>query len=312
MIRSLMKKPTFILGSLYIGFMLLTSFIHQFVFHSYTEQTKYLKDSEGLLIAAPPFAPFENTLLGTDPEGNHLIYLVMMGAKYTILGAIAIAAISLVCAFLIGVVLGFNQDKKWQLIEQLFGVFYFIPASIIAYNLLKPILWEPEGGFTTSLMYRITFEVILISILLMPPAIIFISNETNAILKKDFIVSSKVLGASKLHLFTKHVWPELRFYLVQLSNQLMIQAILITTHLGVFQLFFGGTHVTYSLFTDPPVPIVYDWASIIGNYFRYLQTNAPWLVYVPLILLILFILSVLGITRGIKQVMKFNYDKNNL
>lgn len=138
--------------------------------------------------------------------------------------------------------------------------------------------------------------------LLIPPAAILIASETSVILKRDFVISSRVLGGDPFHLFRYHLFPHLKQSFINLFTRQTIQAILVMTHLGVFELFFGGTLIDYSLMGGRPVPVTYDWASLIGMYYYNLQTHAPWLVGIPLIFLVLFVLSLLGIARGAKNI----------
>ncbi|UOR10824.1 hypothetical protein [Halobacillus amylolyticus] len=42
-------------------------------------------------------------------------------------------------------------------------------------------------------------------------------------------------------------------------------------------------------------------------YYDTLQTNVQWLVGVPLLFLVLFILSLMGIARGVKNMMNLNH-----
>ncbi|WP_028784735.1 ABC transporter permease subunit [Thalassobacillus devorans] len=301
MMKIIVRQPMLVAGLGFVVVMLAASFIHMGFFDSYVAKTPYLYDNDNNMIGAP-FAPFDYSILGTDFNGNHLIYYILKGAKYTILGAFSIGLVSFFIAFLIGVPLGFKFKGTAKIVENTISVLYFIPASLIAYNLLKPLLWQPFEGFPTSLAFRLTLEVLVISMLLIPPAAILIASETSVILKRDFVISSRVLGGKPYHLFRYHLFPHLKQSFINLFTRQTIQAILVMTHLGVFELFFGGTLVDYSLMGGRPVPVTYDWASLIGMYYYNLQTHAPWLVGIPLIFLVLFILSLLGIARGVKNI----------
>ncbi|MBM7553560.1 ABC transporter permease subunit [Thalassobacillus pellis] len=309
--KAIFKQPLFWPGIIFIVVMLTASFIHMIFFDSVIPQTPFLYDSDGNLVGAP-FAPFEHSILGTDSNGSHLLYFILEGAKFTILGVLAITFVSFFVAFLIGVPLGFRYKRKATIMENTFSVLYFIPASLISYIFLKPLLWMPMGGFPTSLTYRLTVEVLVISALLIPPAAILIANETSVILKKEFVTSSRVLGGRFFHVFRNHVLPHLKINFATLMTRQAIQAILVTTHLGIFQLYFGGTQLGYGLGGGPPVPTTNDWASIVGMYYDTLQLNSRWLVGVPLLFLILFILSLMGIARSIKNVMKIDKRKSAL
>lgn len=300
--KPLFKQPTFLLGILFIGIMLTSSFIHALFFGSVIPKTPYVYSSENVLDAAAPFAPLDHTILGTDMAGNHLLFYIIQGAKYTILGTFVIAFMSFSLALIIGTPMGFYQQKPWfKGVEQTISVLYFIPASLIAYNFLEPLLIEPFSGFQTTLAYRIFVEVLVIGLLLVPPAAILIANEVSELLKKEFIQSSRVLGGRKWHLFSRHLLPHLRGRFIQLVSIQSIQALLILTHLGVFEMFFGGTDRSFGLGAEPPTPLTYDWASIVGMYYDTIMTNLSWLLIAPMTFLVLFVMSIIGISYGIQK-----------
>ncbi|QDP40980.1 ABC transporter permease subunit [Radiobacillus deserti] len=293
------KQPTLVLGLAFIIIVLVASFIHSIFFDTYVAKTEYFYNEQNKLVG-PPLAPFDHSIFGTDLNGNHLVYYILQGAKFTILGALSIALVSFVLAMLIGIPLGFRYKGKTRFVENSISFLYFIPASLIAYIFLRPLLIEPMGGFPTSLSYRISVEVLVIGILLAMPAAILLANETSVLLKKEFVISSRVLGGRPYHIFRHHLIPHMKGTMLTLLTTLTIQAILVMTHLGVFELYFGGTNIAYGG-SDPPLPITYDWASLIGMYYYTLQTTVHWLIGIPLIFLVLFILSLIGIEYGIKK-----------
>ncbi|UOR10825.1 ABC transporter permease subunit [Halobacillus amylolyticus] len=254
MIKKVSKQPLLLLGAGFILLMLAGSFVHMIFFDSYVLKTPFLYDENTKLIG-PPFAPFEHSILGTDMNGNHLFHYILQGAKFTIIGSLSIAFISFSLAFLIGIPLGFRYKGRFKIVENTISVLYFIPASLIAYNFLKPLLWEPISGFPTDLAFRLVVEAIVISILLAPPAIILIANETSVILKKEYVTSSKVLGGRPYHIYRHHLIPHIKGSLVTLFTRQTIQSLLVMIHLGVFELFFGGTKVGYGLGAGPPPPL---------------------------------------------------------
>ncbi|MFD2925287.1 ABC transporter permease subunit [Halobacillus naozhouensis] len=305
MIKKLGKQPLFLLGIGFLFLMLAGSFVHAVFFDSHVPKTPFLYNDNNKLVGAP-FAPFDHSILGTDMNGNHLIYYILQGAKFTILGAFSIGIISFTLAFLIGIPLGFRFKRRSKIVENTISVLYFVPASLIAYNFLRPLLWEPMSGFPTSLAFRLGVEMLVLSILLVPPAAILIANETSVILKREYVTTSKVLGGRPYHLYRRHLIPHIKGNLVTIFKRQTIQAILVMSHLGVFELFFGGTNVEYGLGAGPPTPITFEWASMVGMYYDTLQTNVQWLVGVPLAFLVLFIIALMGMSRGVKNVMKLD------
>ena len=72
----------------------------------------------------------------------------------------------------------------------------------------------------------------------------------NELIKKEFIISAKILGGSKFHIAKKHIFPLLKERFWILFGQQITQTLLVMTHLGLFNLYFGGTEITYGSFAD--------------------------------------------------------------
>ncbi len=265
--------------------------------------TFILYDDAGRIIGDAPFPPSADFPFGTDRKGDDMFYKVLEGAQYTLGAAIVISILSFMLSFLIGVAGGFAKSrvKKWT--QSIFTSFYFIPQSIIAYNILYPLIWEQPQGFETSFQERVVLQVITLAILTTPTTAILISNETGQILQKEFITSAKVLGGTKFFLFRKHVLPHLKLRLFIIFPKVTIQVLLILAHLGFFQLYFGGTKVCYGPFCDPPLPIVQEWSGMMSMSFVELS-NAWWIFMVPMFFFALTILSLTGIARGVEGLLE--------
>ncbi|MFI8684810.1 ABC transporter permease [Rossellomorea sp. NPDC077527] len=260
-------------------------------------------DDEGRIIGDAPFPPSADFPFGTDREGDDLFYKVLEGAQYTIGAAILISLLSFMLSFVIGVAGGFTTSrvKKWT--QSIFTSFYFIPQSIIAYNILYPLLWETPQGFETSFTERVVWQSITLALITAPTTAILLSNETREILNKEFVTSARVLGGSRFFLFRKHVLPHLKLRLFIIFPKITIQVLLIIAHLGFFDLFFGGTDVCYGPACDPPQPFVQEWASIMSMSFVEL-TNAWWIFIIPMSFFALTILALTGIARGLEGLLE--------
>ncbi|PAE08245.1 hypothetical protein CHI12_07080 [Terribacillus saccharophilus] len=298
----LWRIPSFLIGSTVLFLLIAGSIVYDLFYHSYIPQTSFAYNDAGDL-QGPPFAPFEFSFLGTDHVGNHLASTLLMGAKYTIGGVIAIALVAMLLAFLLGTVLGFDKGRHLRtLMKNSLFSFYFIPGSLLAYLILKPFLWEPFEGFQHSLAERIVIQIMLIGILLVPPASLLIADSIREILQTEYILASVTLGASRWHLFRLHVLPGIRTTLLQLLFRCLVQAFLIIGHLSIFKLFFGGTKVSYDPFSpSPPAPITNEWFSFMGNYYDSFLTGATWLLWVPLLAIIVTIVSFQLLINGIQK-----------
>ncbi|MHA7136692.1 ABC transporter permease [Rossellomorea arthrocnemi] len=265
--------------------------------------TFVLYDDDGRIIGDAPFPPSGDFPFGTDREGDDLFYKVLEGAQYTIGAAILISILSFMLSFVIGVAGGFTKSRGKQWTQSIFTSFYFIPQSIIAYNMLYPLLWETRQGFETSFTERVVWQSITLAVITAPTTAILLSNETRQILDKEFVTSARVLGGGRFFLFRKHVLPHLKMRLFIIFPKITIQVLLIIAHLGFFDLYFGGTDVCYGPACDPPQPFVQEWASIMSMSFVELN-NAWWIFIIPMAFFALTILALTGIARGLEGLLE--------
>ncbi|MGR3764348.1 hypothetical protein [Rossellomorea sp. NS-SX7] len=260
-------------------------------------------DENGKISGGAPFPPSLQIPFGTDREGFHIGYKLLEGAGVTLGSAILISLISFSLAFGIGVIGGFTKLRIKAVSHKFFTSFYFIPQSIIAYNILYPVLWEPVQGFTTTLPERIIIEILVLAIIVTPTTAILISNETEQILGEEFITSARVLGGSPLLIFHKHLIPHLKIRLFVIYPKVVIQILLVIAHLGFFTLYFGGTDVCYEPFCDPPKPIIQEWSGLMGT--SYQELGLSWWIFMgPMICFAITILLLNGITKCIEGLME--------
>ncbi|MCA1055341.1 ABC transporter permease subunit [Rossellomorea aquimaris] len=279
--RSVWRNPLFLTGFLYLSFLILASFLYTFIWDDEVRRLYFISEN-GVLVESAPISPKWSFPFGTDPLGLDMLAKILIGAKYTLIISFIIAflrvAISLPVAFILGTYL--QRFKKS--INGTIDSFHYIPLSILAYFLLHPVLWEPFNGFPTTMTERLIIEIIVLTLLIVPILSSLLGNEVSMIYKEEFILSARVLGASKLRIIFKHIFPMLKDKLVVLFGQQIIQTLIVFIHLGLLQLFVGGTDVDYSVVKDPPQSMTNEWSGLIGDTFRYLQ-GAPWIPLTPIL-----------------------------
>ncbi|RIW37344.1 hypothetical protein D3H55_04720 [Bacillus salacetis] len=285
----------------FVIMMVAGSLLFNYVLDVEIPQTTLKYSEEGKIIDGAPFKPSREFLLGTDRDGYDMLYKVVQGAQYTLGAAIVISLLGFLISFVIGIAGGFIRSTSKYITQTLFTSFYFIPQSIIAYNVLHPLLWEPMEGFATTFTERVIWQIIILAVITVPTTAILIANETREILQKEFILSAMVLGGSKYFLFKKHLLPHLKLRLFIIFPKILIQALLIIAHLGFFSLFFGGTDVCYGAFCDPPKPFVFEWAGLMAMSYKSIY-NAWWIFMAPMLFFSLTILSLSGIAKGLEGI----------
>jgi peptide/nickel transport system permease protein len=298
MMKRLFKEPLFLIGFSIIMVLLISSFVYTAVYDDNVPKTYYLYDEKGTLQDSAPLPPSKDIWFGTDPLGLHLFNKMIIGAKYTIIAAVVIAMLRVLVAIPLGLYFGTYLMRFRKYVYGFIDSFHYIPLSLIAYYILYPVLWMGPNGFQYSFVERLSIEVIVLTILTVPILAVLIGNESTALMNKEFIISSRTLGASKFFMIRKHILPSLKEKFVIMFGQQVVQVLLILSHLGLLHLFFGGTVVSYDpLFADPPSTFSMEWSGLIGDSQRYLQT-ALWIPLTPILFFAITIYAVTLMTEG--------------
>lgn len=301
--RTVWKQPYFITGFLLVAVMLIGSFVYEGVFGNVPRQTFYIEEN-GKPVEGNPISPRLESpvhIFGTDQHGFDLFAKIILGAKYTIIGALSVAALRMLIAVPIGLLIGTYWRKYRHAINSMLDPIHYFPITIFAVFILSPILWMPREGFTTTLIERIVIEVVILALLTSPIVISLVANETALYYSQEYILASKTLGASDGRIIVKHIVPLMREKLIVLFGQQVVETLILFTHLGLMKLFLGGTKVSYDPdMPDLPISISYEWAGLFGDTFRFLA-GAPWLPLTPAFFFALLIFAVSCMLEGLSR-----------
>lgn len=295
--KLLWKQPYFVFGFLIIAFFLIGSFVFEWINGPDPKQTYFIME-KGRVIEAAPLSPSWMHPLGTDQYGYDMFAKIMLGAKYTIISAMGVAAVRMLIAVPLGFAIGTYWQKRRSMINSFIDPLHYVPMSIFSFLMLYPVLWEPMEGFSTTVWERIVIQVVLMAIITVPIVASLIGNEANLLYQQEYILASRTLGATKFRIITRHLFPMMREKLFVLYGQQVVETLVVFTHLGLLQLYIGGTDVSYDpMMGDPPKSIAYEWAGLFGSSFRYLQ-GVPWLPLGPAICFALVILAIAAMIEG--------------
>jgi peptide/nickel transport system permease protein len=297
--RLLLRNLYTLIGSSFIIGILLASCINGVFFDGEIKQTQAIY-VDAFPVDAAPFKPSLNFLLGTDTNGRHLLHVIVEGAKYTVGLGLLIALLRMVISFVLGVIYAFYLQRFQRILSALSNAFQFVPVVLLAYFLLRPVLNQAFEGFQYSFATRVWYEIILLTLLALPTVSLVIGNEITLILKREYIQSAKTLGANRFFILRKHVIIHLYQRLIMIFTQQVIQVLLIMAHLGLFELYFGGTKIDYSIMQAAPITTTYEWSGLIGDYFD-LFIVYPWIPLAPIGAFTLTILALNLIVKGIEK-----------
>ena len=122
--------------------------------------------------------------------------------------------------------------------------------------------------------------MVLLVLLVMPVIALYVAKEVRKLRTEEFVDAARILGGSRRHIVIKHIFPHLYMTFILVFLQQFTQTLTILLHLGLLEVFFGGT-VTFGGSIKEVESYTHEWSGLIGVYFRALTVN-PWIPLVPI------------------------------
>lgn len=235
---------------------------------------------------------------GTGRGGYDLFYLVISGIKYTILVALAILFLRMLIALPIGLLTGINGGLIQKVLRKIATTLSAIPLFLISFALLARITFNEAIPITTKLII-----FIIINACVGAPIIAYtISKIVERINQEPFVEGALILGASKLYLLRKHIFPHMKPYLISLLITEIVHILWLMGHLGIFNIFVGGTLVESSPGLIIYYSITNELAGLLAQNFSFIIVRqTPWLALFPAAVFVLIIFAFNLIAEGIRK-----------
>ncbi len=128
---------------------------------------------------------------------------------------------------------------------------------------------------------------------------LYTAQEVKRIKNEEFMLAATVLGGSKWQRLKRHVWPHMLPSFLLLVAQQFVSTLLLLLHLGLLELFFGGT-IIFGIEADS---VTKEWTGLIGQNFRHLTTHT-WIVVIPILFYSMTILSGNLISNSMQDAIK--------
>jgi peptide/nickel transport system permease protein len=199
--------------------------------------------------------PSGEHFLGTDTHGRDLFSRILYGTKITLSLAISTVFIASSIGILWGIIAAYTTGSLSNIINRMIDFGMSFPSIMTALFVLAIV---GSGGKIAV--------ILAIAISLAPRIARVIMGSTIPILKEDFILAEKALGATHVRILFIHVLPNLIAPITVLVSIFLPYVILLESSLS----FLG-------LGAPPDVP---TWGRIIADGKAFMQV-APWLTIFP-------------------------------
>ncbi len=212
--------------------------------------------------------------LGTDDLGRDLLTLLLYGSQSTFGAALLVVLVAALIGIGLGVAAGFNRGVRASVLHHLFDTTLSIPALLLAVALIAlfgPGLWP----------------VLLAVFLNQVPQFIRTTREVlRRELGKTYVIAARLDGQGSTRLFFMTLLPNLAEPLFMQFCTSLTTAILDIAALGFLRL---GAQQPQA-----------EWGTMLSGGLEHLN-QAPWLVVLPAVALLLTVLSVHIVAEGLRQ-----------
>ncbi|CUB02857.1 dipeptide ABC transporter permease DppC [Marinomonas fungiae] len=203
-------------------------------------------------------------VLGTDDVGRDILSRIIHGARLSLsVGLVAVTA-SLFMGILLGLVAGYCKGVVDTIIMRIVDIMLAMPSLLLAIAIVAVL--GPS----------IVNAALAISIVSLPHYVRLTRAATMAEMSRDYVTSSRVIGASPLRLMFICILPNCVAPLIVQATLGFSSAILDMAALG----FLG-------LGAQPPTP---EWGSMLADALQFVQ-RAWWVVTFPGLMILLTVLA---------------------
>lgn len=245
------------------------------VFAPYIIKYNPEKSSLGEILIKPGWFGSEH-FMGTDQLGRDILSRVLIGGRHSFFIAVVVVCCACFLGTALGIISGYMGKAADNFIMRMCDVFLSIPNMILAIAVMAIL-----GASTIN----------LIIVLVVTGWVQYCKVTRNNVLiikNMEFVKASKALGASKLHIMVRQIFPNVTTQLIilftfHIGEAIMCEAALSFLNLGI----------------QPPAP---SWGNMITDGREYLATN-PWLTLAPGIALMITVLAFNFLGDGLRDVL---------
>jgi len=191
---------------------------------------------------------------GTDDLGRCVLSRLIHGSRLSLLIGFLVVSFSLTCGGLLGLVAGFFGGTADLLIMRVMDILLALPSLLLALVIVAIL----GPGLTNAM--------IAVAVVFLPHFARLMRASVLSEAARDYVVASRVAGASRWRLMTDTILPNCVAPLIVQTTLSFSAAILDAAALG----FLG-------LGAQPPTP---EWGTMLASALSFLQA-APWVVTLP-------------------------------
>ena len=213
-------------------------------------------------------------IFGTDALGRDQLSRMIYGSRYSFYIGFIVIFFCLTIGIVLGLVAAFNKGFIENLIMRLMDIILAFPSLLMALALVAILGPSLENA------------MIAIAVVFIPHFVRLTRAQALSELGKDYVSSSKTMGASTFRLMFINVLPNCMAPLIVQATMSFSSAILDAAALG----FLG-------MGAQPPSP---EWGSMLADSRQYILSD-PWMMGIPGLAILFTVLSINLIGDGLRD-----------
>lgn len=214
---------------------------------------------------------------GTDDLGRDIFSRILYGFYYTVGSALLITLAIAVIGSVIGILAATKKSSSFFVLSHLFDTFLFTPILLIAIMI------------ATLMEASLTNAMLAIFLAMLPHFIHHIYQTTQRELKREYVVTLRLEGATRRDLIQQVILPNLTVIAVKELSHIFVIAVLDISALSFI-----------ALGAKTPTP---EWGAMIRDSME-LVYIAPWTVILPGVAIVLVILNIIMLGNGVVRVLE--------
>lgn len=218
---------------------------------------------------------------GTDDIGRDVFSRLIQGTRYTFGGAIVVVFFTALVGGILGIIAGMSQGMKARILGHFLDAFLVIPILLIAIiiaTLIQPSLFN---------------AMLAISLALLPQFIHEIYQAVQKELKKEYVLTMRLDGASNRTLLKEAILPNISVHYIREISKAFTIALLDISALSFI-----------SLGAQRPMP---EWGAMIRDSLELIYL-APWAVILPGLAIVVSILVTIVLGNGLCKAIEKYYE----
>jgi len=213
-------------------------------------------------------------VLGTDGVGRDILSRIIYGARISLFIGLAVMAVSIVLGVVLGLAAAFFKGLFDTIVMRVMDLIMSIPDLVLA--ILAVAVLGPS----------LTNTIIAVTIVFLPRYVRLVRAAALSEIRRDYVVASRVAGASRLRLMFVTVLPNCLAPLIVQAALGISDAILEAAALG----FLG-------LGAQPPTP---EWGAMLADAREFIQSE-PWIITFPGLAILITVIAINLMGDGLRD-----------